>query len=153
MPKKPGHRTWAPKNARVPGKHRGDIMSKETRSMVMRKIRAKDTKPEKRVAELLDKVGIDYEQHVATLPGRPDFVIQSSQVAIFVDGDFWHGWRFPLWQHKLSSEWRCKIQRTRARDQRNFRQLRRSGWRIIRIWEHQIEQDKDKCLQRILAAM
>lgn len=153
MPKKAGHRSWGPKGACVPGTHRGDIMNKETRSKVMRKIRAKDTKPEKRVAELLDNAGIEYDQHIATLPGRPDFAIHPCQVAVFVDGDFWHGWRFPLWQHKLSSRWRTKIQKNRERDQRNFRQMRRRGWKVVRIWEHQIEQDANKCLQRILAAL
>ena len=64
------------------------------------------------------------------------------KVAVFVDGDFWHGWRLPAWEHKLSKFWRDKLRANRARDQRNFRRLRAAGWKVIRIWQHAL---KKKC--------
>ena len=74
--------------------HRGDIMSRETRSAVMSRIKGKDTKCELAVGALLSGAGFRFETHARDLPGRPDFVLRDERVAVFVDGDFWHGWRF-----------------------------------------------------------
>jgi DNA mismatch endonuclease (patch repair protein) len=85
-----------------------------------------------------------------TLPGYQDFVFHKPKVTVFADGDFWHGWRFPVWQHRLSSFWREKVAQNRARDVRNLRTLKRLGWKSIRIWEHQIEEDVMECVRRIV---
>jgi DNA mismatch endonuclease (patch repair protein) len=92
------------------------------------------------------------ERHARDLPGRPDFVSRRYKLAVFVDGSFWHGWRFPLWEHKLAPKWQDKIRANRTRDRRNFARLRRRGWRVLRIWEHQIERDPQACVLRIVAA-
>jgi len=126
-----------------------DIMSKEKRSALMSRIKGKNTKPELAIARELTRKGLHPQRHVGKLPGRPDFVFARARVAVFVDGDFWHGWRFPVWEHKLSPFWRDKIAGNRERDQRNFRKLRRAGWKVIRIWEHQINRDLDSCIARI----
>lgn len=152
-PKKAGHRSWAPRGGRVQGAHRGDTMSEETRSAVMSRIRGKDTGPERAIAGLLVERGWEFESHATDLPGRPDIVFRDAGVIVFIDGDFWHGFRFPLWQHKLSPKWQEKIAATRARDQRNFRKLRRDGWTVVRIWEHQIERDAAACADRIETAL
>lgn len=151
--KKPGHRSWSALSAPVPGQHRGDIMSPAKRSALMARIRSSNTTPERAIAELLWADGFAFEQHPRDLPGRPDFAFRQARVAVFVDGDFWHGWRFPLWKHKLAPKWQAKIASNRRRDQRNFRLLRQSGWVVIRIWEHQIETSLLKCRQRLLAAL
>ncbi len=150
--RKAGHRSWAARNALVPGEHRGDIMSPETRSAVMSRIRGKNTGPERTICAKLRRHGVYFARHVRSLPGQPDIVFRRAKLVVFIDGDFWHGWRFPLWQHKLSLRWRDKIAKTRARDRRNFRALRKLGWRVFRIWEHQIENDSEKCVAFILAA-
>lgn len=150
---KAGHRSWAPGNAPVPGEHRGDIMSAEKRSKVMSRIKGKNTKPEKIIFALLEERDISFSKHVRTLPGRPDIVFDRAKVAVFIDGDFWHGWRFPLWQHKLNDKWREKITATRERDKKIFRKLRRSGWKVLRIWEHNIERTPEECLERIILAL
>jgi DNA mismatch endonuclease, patch repair protein len=129
--------------------HRGDIMSPQKRSAVMSRIRGRDTKPEKAVEMMLREIGIDFESHCRDLPGRPDFVLRNRRIVIFVDGDFWHGWRFPAWRLKLSEKWEKKIESNRLRDAQNHRQLRGRGWRVIRIWEHQIEEDPEFCATRI----
>ena len=128
-------------------------MSPETRSRVMSRIRGKDTKPELTIAELLKGAGLEFEGHARDLPGRPDFVFRREKVAVFCDGDFWHGWRFPRWRLKLSEKWEAKIAKNRERDVRNHRRLRRSGWRVVRLWEHQIERAPERCLARIFAAL
>ncbi|MSQ48739.1 MAG: very short patch repair endonuclease [Deltaproteobacteria bacterium] len=111
-------------------------MSAETRSRLMARIRSANTKPERIVFAELRKRRIAASRHVSDLPGRPDIVISGIQLAVFIDGDFWHGWRFPLWMHKLEKGWRQKIATTRKRDQRNFRKLRLRGWTVLRLWEH-----------------
>jgi DNA mismatch endonuclease (patch repair protein) len=132
--------------------HRGDIMSPETRSRVMSKIRGRDTKPELAVAELLRASGLEFESHARDLPGRPDFVLRQHKVAVFVNGDFWHGWQFQQWRLKLSEKWELKIAETRRRDARNHRSLRALGWIVVRLWEHQIERDAGACIARVRAA-
>jgi DNA mismatch endonuclease, patch repair protein len=124
-------------------------MSPEKRSRLMSRIRGKGTKPELAVASLLRSEGLVFEEHAHDLPGRPDFVIRDSRIAIFVDGDFFHGWRFPVWRLKLSEHWEAKIDGNRRRDGRNHRRLRRMGWTVIRIWEHQVEADPAGCMKRI----
>ncbi|WP_291295359.1 very short patch repair endonuclease [Elioraea sp.] len=128
-------------------------MSPEKRSAVMAKIRGRDTGPERIVAGLLRDAGLTFESHARDLPGRPDFVFRDQRIAVFVDGDFWHGWRFPVWRDKLSVAWEAKIEATRVRDARNFRRLRRSGWRVIRIWEHQLARDPEGSLARVTTAL
>lgn len=151
--RKAGHRSWVLKDGRVTGQHRGDIMSPETRSEVMSRIRGKNTGPERVIARKLRARKLEFEIHAKDLPGCPDFLFRQAMVAVFVDGDFWHGWRFPLWAHKLSVPWREKIAATRARDQRNFRKLRSLGWRVLRIWEHQVERNPTLCVQKIVDAI
>lgn len=151
--RKAGHRSWLPRSQAVKGGHCGDIMSAAKRSALMARIRGKNTGPEQLVTEGLKVQGMRFERHSTDVPGRPDIVFRRLKVAVFIDGDFWHGWRFPLWQAKLSSRWQEKIAGNRARDRRTFRKLRRSGWKIIRIWEHQVEQDLPGCIERIVAAV
>lgn len=128
-------------------------MSPKTRSAVMSRIRGKDTGPERAVAEALRARGWEFETHARDLPGRPDILFRHSMVAVFIDGDFWHGWRFPAWKGKLSEKWEAKIEATRRRDARNYRKLRHHGWKVIRIWEHQVNGDLFRCVQRVEEAL
>jgi len=116
-------------------------------------IRGKGTGPETTITGLLRRRRLRFETHAKDLPGRPDIVFRKRKIAVFIDGDFWHGWRFPLWEHKLTPKWREKIGKTRARDQRNFRKLRRAGWRVLRIWEHQVERDPEACVKKIVSVL
>ncbi len=136
-----------------PRAHRGDIMSVETRSRVMSRIKGKDTGPERHTLALLQEVGIAPEQQARDLPGRPDFVLRQERIAIFVDGSFWHGWRFPAWRHKLSEAWEAKIEANRQRDKRNHARLRRWGWKVIRIWDFQLQRTPEECIRRVRAAV
>jgi DNA mismatch endonuclease (patch repair protein) len=133
--------------------NRGDIMSPEKRSALMSRIKGRDTGPERAVASALSQHGLTWDAHPGDLPGRPDFVFRGARIAIFVDGDFWHGWRFPAWRHKMSAFWEAKLEGNIRRDRRNRRRLQRLGWLVLRLWEHQIEQDLDKCTSRILSAL
>ncbi|MDB5243431.1 MAG: putative mismatch endonuclease Vsr [Spirosoma sp.] len=134
-------------------RHRGDIMSVEKRSAVMARIKGRNTGPERAVEALLLSAGVTFESHAGDLPGRPDFVLRNALVAVLVDGDFWHGWHFQKWRDKLSPAWEAKIEANRQRDARNIRQLRREGWIVVRLWEHQIKRKPADCLRRIIEAL
>ena len=107
----------------------------------MSRCKGKDTGLEKLVRSELHKRALRFRKHPPKLPGKPDIVFPKAKVVVFLDGDFWHGYRFPQWEKTLPKFWRNKIAQTRKRDRRNFATLRRMGWRVIRIWEHQIEND------------
>lgn len=119
----------------------------------MARIRGEGTGPEKTIIRELKARKFKFAVHIRALPGRPDVVFTAAKLVVFIDGSFWHGWRFPLWEHKLAAAWRDKIANNRLRDQRNFRKLRRMGWKVMRIWEHQVERDATACIQRIVAAL
>lgn len=116
----------------------------------MKRVKLKDGPLEMLVQRELRTRGLRFQRHVRSLPGRPDIVFRNARVAVFVDGDFWHGWRLPAWEHKLTLFWRDKLRANRARDQRNFRRLRSGGWRVVRIWQHEIRRDFPRCIQQIL---
>ena len=115
----------------------------------MKRVKLKDGSLEKAVQRELRALGLSFKRHVCTLPGRPDIVFPKQRVAVFVDGDFWHGWRLPAWERKLSPFWRDKLRANRARDQRNFRRLRAQGWRVIRLWQHDVLNDLSVCIKRV----
>jgi len=74
-------------------------------------------------------------------PGRvkPDFLFRNLRIALFVDGCFWHGCpQHATWPKTRAAFWRNKIESNRARDRRVNRELRSRGWRVIRIWEHEL---------------
>ena len=124
-------------------------MSPEKRSALMSRIRGKNTGPERAVGAIVAALGLEAEFHARDLPGRPDLVLRDLRAAIFVDGDFWHGWRFSVWRRKLSEKWELKIAANRRRDALNHARLRRAGWLVIRIWEHQIEGDPNRVTARL----
>jgi len=130
-----------------------DNLSKSQRSYCMSRVKGKDTSLETVVRSALHRQGYRFRKHVSSLPGKPDIVFPTRKVAVFIDGDFWHGWRFSQWRDKLSPWWRTKIEATRVRDQRNHRRLRFLGWTVIRIWQHEVEKAFDKVINRITAVV
>lgn len=130
-----------------------DNLTRSQRTYCMSRVKGKDTRLERLVRSELHKKGLRFSKHVKNLPGKPDIVFMKAKVAVFLDGDFWHGYRFPQWEQSLSSFWRKKIGETRKRDQRNFAKLRCMGWRIIRIWGHSIEKDLARVIEKIAVAV
>lgn len=106
----------------------------------MRKVKAKDTAPEKTVRSLLHAMGYRFRLHRKDLPGTPDIVLPSRRIAIFVHGCFWHGHDCPRGSRtpKTNTEyWTAKIDRNKQRDQAAQNSLRASGWTPHVIWECQ----------------
>ena len=124
-------------------------MTREQRSSAMKRVKLRNGPLEMSLRRQLTERGLRYRCNVRSLPGSPDIVFSKQRVAVFVDGDFWHGWRLPVWEHKLSLFWRDKLRANRARDLRNFRRLRLRGWQVLRIWQHEVKRDPKGCLKKI----
>src|SRR5262245_3139305 len=119
----------------------------------MSNVKPVDNDLERRVRAALHRKGLRFRTHVKTLPGRPDIVLPKHRTVVFVDGDFWHGFNFPRWRHRMAPFWQLKIARNRERDSRNFRRLRRAEWTVIRLWQHQLEADFDGCIEFIVTGI
>ncbi len=128
-----------------------DIFTKEKRSDVMSRIRPKGTKPEMKVFRYLRKEKIHFQRHYKRVKGSPDVAVPSKKLAVFIDGDFWHGYQFAKWKDKLPKVyWQEKIAANIRRDRRTFYRLRKDGWRVMRVWEHELtERRKEKALGKI----
>lgn len=118
-----------------------DVMTPEQRSRCMAAIRGKDTGPELAVRRVLTAMGYRYRLHGRALPGRPDLVFASRRAVVFVHGCFWHrhtctnGRVVPRTRREF---WRAKLEGNAARDRLNKAALRRSGWRVLVVWECQL---------------
>jgi DNA mismatch endonuclease, patch repair protein len=128
-------------------------MTPAQRSHAMKCVKLKGGPLEQLIQRELKNIGLSFQRNCKRLHGSPDIVFRRKRVAVFIDGDFWHGWRLPAWEHKLSEFWKAKLYGNRLRDRRNFRRLREAGWKVIRLWEHEILSDKDRCVARILRAL
>ena len=130
-----------------------DNLTPEQRSYCMSRVKGKDTGIEIKVRSELHRRGFRFRKHVKELPGKPDVVFTKAKVAVFIDGDFWHGYRFPTWEHKVSDFWKTKISKNRERDIKNHRKLREAGWTVIRLWQHDLERHFDASIEKIAAAV
>lgn len=132
-----------------------DVFNKKKRSDIMSKIRSKNTKPEKEFARSLSAIvypmGLRYKLHYKKIPGNPDVVFVAKKIAIFIDGDFWHGYNYKNNGQKLPKKyWKPKIEGNMARDKAVNRELKKLGWKVVRIWEHEIKKDKHKVIKKVL---
>jgi DNA mismatch endonuclease (patch repair protein) len=118
----------------------------------MSKIRSKNTRPEKLLRSLLFKSGFRFRIHQKDLPGKPDIVLQKYHSIIFVHGCFWHyhkdcpEGRIPNTNSKF---WKEKLLKNIERDKKHKRILKKSGWKVITIWECEIENHPEKVLKKI----
>ena len=125
-----------------------DVFSKKKRSWIMSRIRSKNTSIDITMREMLSEAGTRFEMY-PDLFGSPDFQV-GKNVLVFCDGDFWHGYRYAEKKRPAKKYWREKIEGNMRRDRKVSRKLRRDGWSVLRIWEHNIKKNPDKCMQKIL---
>lgn len=131
-----------------------DNLTRDQRLRNMRNVKSTQTKPERLVMRAIRRQHIYFATHVATLPGKPDLVFRRKRVAVFIDSDFWHGHPSRFRLPKTNQEyWQSKIGRNRRRDRRVRRELRLMGWKVIRVWEFDVEHNLDRVVRRILTAI
>ena len=119
----------------------------------MSKVRLKNGKAETILAKRLWHEGYRYRRNYKTLPGSPDIALTTYRVAVFVDGEFWHGENWDERKAKLKHNreyWIEKIEENMARDKRVDGQLQEMGWITIHFWEKQVLKHTDECLQAVL---
>lgn len=116
-----------------------DIFSKEKRSEIMSGIRSKDTKAELLLRKALFAEGLRYRIHDKRVFGKPDIVFFNKKIAIFVDGDWWHGRNFEKENDKYPDFWKKKIMRNMERDLTVNDRLCKEGWIVFRFWQKDIE--------------
>lgn len=122
-----------------------DPLSKEQRSAVMRRIHRRDTKPELALRTELTRRGLRYRLDYGRAPGRPDIAFVGRRLAVFVDGEFWHGKKLSPERLKMMSPyWQKKIERNVARDRRANHELTHDGWTVIRVTDRAIRERIDR---------
>jgi DNA mismatch endonuclease (patch repair protein) len=135
-----------------------DVFTEKKRSEIMSKIRSKNTKLETSFCKLISKTlyqkGLRYRKHYKKLVGNPDIVFVNRKLAVFIDGDFWHGYNFKKIKNRLPKKyWRQKIQNNIKRDKKINRELKNKGWTVVRIWEHEIKKFPAKALNKVIHAL
>lgn len=117
----------------------------------MSKIRSQDTAIEKTIFMELRKRKIYFQKHYKKSLGSPDIALPRKKKAIFIDGDFWHGYKYAVQKQRLPKKyWLKKIEDNIKRDQRNRAKLKREGWKVLRIWEHEIKKNPEKALRKVI---
>ncbi|UNC91288.1 very short patch repair endonuclease [Candidatus Contubernalis alkaliaceticus] len=123
------------------------------RSNIMKKIRGINTGPEVMLRKGLWEKGIRYRKNYNKLPGKPDILITKNKIAIFVDGEFWHGHNWEEKKCRIKSNrdyWIKKIERNIERDKENTKKLEELGFVVIRFWEKEVKNDLQSCVQKII---
>ena len=125
-----------------------DIFSKKKRSWIMSRIRSKNTSIDIMMREMLSDARLKFVMY-PDLYGKPAFQV-GKKILVFCDGDFWHGYRYAEKKRPAKKYWREKIEGNMRRDRKVSRKLRRDGWSVLRIWEHDIKKKPEKCKKKIL---
>lgn len=126
-----------------------DKLTKEQRSSNMRAIKSKDTSIEVILRKALWHKGVRYRKNYKICNCKPDVVITKYKIAIFCDGDFWHG-NDKYLVDQNSKFWNEKININKERDLRNTIELRDNGWTVIRFWGSTIKYNLNNCIEEIL---
>ncbi|MDD5099075.1 MAG: very short patch repair endonuclease, partial [Candidatus Colwellbacteria bacterium] len=117
----------------------------------MQNIRSTGTKIELFVARELRRRGIYFSRNVKSIIGKPDFVFRKNKIAVFIDSDFWHQHPARFIMPKSNRKyWKEKIARNKRRDKEVNAELKKNGWKIVRIWEYDIRQKSARSLGKIL---
>lgn len=135
-----------------------DVLTKAQRRKNMQHIRSKDTKIEVMLRKALWEKGYRYRKNYKDLPGKPDIVLTKYKIAIFCDGEFFHGKDWEVLKPKLEKSnngdfWIKKIARNIERDDEVDKQLLFLGWTVIRFWGNEIKLDPNKCVKVIEEAI
>lgn len=131
-----------------------DVFTKEKRSEVMSLIRSKGTGIEETFRRCLDANKLSGYVANPKMLSNPDFIFGKYEIAIFCDGDFWHGKDYIKIKKRLKKKfWRNKIETNIARDFKNTKKLESEGWLVLRFWESEINNNAQECVARVKRAL
>lgn len=131
-----------------------DVLSEEQRRKTMQRIKGKNTKIEVQLRKALWEKGYRYRKNYDQLTGKPDIVLTKYKIAIFCDGEFFHGKDWEILKPRLAKGrnpdyWIPKISRNRQRDEEVNQRLLFEGWTVIRFWGKDIQKKLDECVRAI----
>lgn len=128
-----------------------DRFSKLARSRIMASVRNVNTRPEMFVRKKLFSSGFRYRLHQGSLPGKPDITLPKFNMAVFVNGCFWHGHKCQRGKRPSSNTvfWNKKLAANILRDKKNIMALKELGWRVVVVWQCLIEDGTEKLLRRL----
>src|SRR5260370_4744692 len=118
----------------------------ELSSLIKKANTSRNTRHEVALQNELSELGLRFHKNAVDVPGRPDIVFAKAHLAVFCDGDFWHGRKWNVLRRNLArgtnaAYWCAKISRNKKRDKKITSLLSRSGWRVVRVWESEIKKD------------
>lgn len=123
----------------------------QARSFMMSRIRGSDTDPEMALRSELWRRGLVYQVKTKAPVGRPDLVIESSKIAVFIDGCFWHGCPDHYVRPRTRDEfWSAKLAENTTRDAAQTKSLEELGWRVVRVWEHEVYESLADVIETIV---
>ena len=128
------------------------VATDTSRSFNMKQIKGKNTSIERKLRNALWQAGIRYRKNYIKLPGKPDIVIAKYRIAIFCDGEFWHGKDWDRKRDKIRNNrdyWINKIERNIIRDNEINQKLCALGWTVIRFWGSEVMNNIDSCVNDI----
>ena len=128
--------------------------SSSVASRIKSATRATGTGPEVMLRSALWRRGLRFRRNKKNLPGKPDVVFAGPKLAVFCDGDFWHGKDWEVRREKLlcgsnPEYWIAKIESNMARDTRVRSELEAMGWRVVRVWESEVRRDTSAIADQI----
>ena len=129
-----------------------DKLTPEQRKKCMRANKSKGTKPELALAKAMWALGLRYRKNSGSIFGKPDFSFKKYKVAVFVDGEFWHGkdWEQRKAEIKGNREfWIAKIERNIRRDMEVTGRLKAEGWAVLRFWSNDVVKDTTSCAEKV----
>lgn len=133
-------------------KHPKNLKTDTATSKRMSHVHLKGGKAEQKLCKALWKKGFRYRKNYRKLPGSPDIAITKQKIAIFVDGEFWHGYDWKNRKQRLKRNrdyWIKKIEENIARDKRDNILLRQQGWVVLHFWEKEVLKDTDYCVELV----
>jgi DNA mismatch endonuclease (patch repair protein) len=122
----------------------------------MSRIKSSDTSIEVSLCKALWREGIRYRKNLKTLPGKPDIAITKHKIAVFCDGEFWHGKNWESKKDNIKENrdyWIPKIERNITRDNTNEKKLANMGWVVLRFWGNDIKKNLNGCVNEIKEAI
>lgn len=133
-------------------KHPKNYDTDEKTSKRMANVKLKHGNAEVLLAKKLWEKGYRYRLNWKALPGSPDIAILKHNIAVFVDGEFWHGYDWENKKKKLNRNkayWIEKIEENIARDRRVDIELCNRGWKVVHFWSKEVEKKSDECVKKI----
>ena len=129
-----------------------DRLTPEQRKKCMQSNKSKGTKPELLLAKAMWALGLRYRKNNGSIFGKPDFSFKKYKVAVFVDGEFWHGkdWERKKAEIKGNREfWITKIERNIRRDMEVTGRLKAEGWTVLRFWSNDVVKNTTYCAEKV----